>query len=58
MPPIDTSIWKQQGVAIVGNSAGDNMGLSVALSADARTIAIGSLYYNNYRIHQSLSYQR
>ena len=37
------SSWKQIGQDIDGESAGDNSGQSVSLSADGRTIAIGSM---------------
>ncbi|KAL3809760.1 hypothetical protein ACHAXA_010715 [Cyclostephanos tholiformis] len=36
------SIWKQQGVAIVGDAADDLLGNSVAVSADASTIVVGA----------------
>ena len=36
------SSWKQIGLDIDGQSAGDNSGWSVSLSADGRTVAIGS----------------
>ncbi|KAL3811595.1 hypothetical protein ACHAXA_002723 [Cyclostephanos tholiformis] len=36
------AIWKQQGVSIVGYAPGDNLGTSVAFSADASTIVIGA----------------
>ena len=35
-------VWKRQGPAIVGDAADDYFGSSVAVSADARTIAIGA----------------
>jgi hypothetical protein len=41
-PPAATSSWKQQGPAIVGDAADDNLGLSVALSAYARTLVVGA----------------
>ena len=40
IPTKTTPIWKQQGQAIFGDSTDNKLGSSVALSADARTIAI------------------
>jgi hypothetical protein len=37
-----TSSWKQQGPSIVGNAADDQLGRSVALSANARTLVVGA----------------
>lgn len=37
-----SSSWKQQGPSIVGNAAYDELGRSVALSADARTLVVGA----------------
>ena len=42
VPPVATSIWKQQGSAIVGDAAEDYLGTSVALSADAKTLVVGA----------------
>jgi hypothetical protein len=39
------SAWKQQGLAIVGDAAGDFMA-AVALSADARTLVVGASGWN------------
>jgi hypothetical protein len=41
-PPTVSSNWKQQGQAIVGNAADDELGRSVALSANARTLVVGA----------------
>ena len=41
-PPVATSIWEQQGSAIVGDAAEDLLGTSVALSADAKTLVVGA----------------
>ena len=41
-PTVATSIWEQQGSAIVGDAAEDYLGTSVALSADAKTLVIGA----------------
>ena len=41
-PTALSSSWKQQGLAIFGDSAYDNLGTSVALSADARTLVVGA----------------
>jgi hypothetical protein len=38
-------VWKRQGPAIVGDAADDELGTSVAVSADARTIVIGAPGY-------------
>jgi hypothetical protein len=47
-PPVATSSWKQQGLAIVGNAAYDELGRSVALSSDARTLVVGAPgHYDN-----------
>ena len=47
-PTVATSIWEQQGSAIVGDAAGDYWGTSVALSADAKTLVAGAPgYYEN-----------
>ncbi len=48
---IATSIWEQQGSAIVGDAANDYLGNSVALSADANTLVAGApgRYDNNDR---------
>ena len=35
--------WYQLGLDIDGESAGDNSGWSVSLSADGKTVAIGSM---------------
>ncbi len=43
-PTVTTSIWEQQGSAIVGDAAEDNLGYSVALSADAKTLVAGAPY--------------
>ncbi len=43
-PTVATSIWEQQGSAIVGDAAGDSLGNSVALSADAKTLVAGAPY--------------
>jgi len=45
---VTTSLWEQQGSAIVGDAAGDSLGTSVALSADAKTLVIGAPYSNDY----------
>jgi hypothetical protein len=42
IPTRAPSIWVQQGPAIVGDSADYELGAAVAVSADARTIAIGA----------------
>jgi hypothetical protein len=42
-PLVATSIWEQQGSAIVEDAAKDSLGASAALSADAKTLAIGAL---------------
>jgi hypothetical protein len=39
--PVTTSIWEQQGSAIVGDAAKDRLA-SVALSADAKTLVAGA----------------
>ena len=39
----DGSSWKQIGHDIDGESVGDNSGFSVSLSADGRSVAIGSI---------------
>jgi hypothetical protein len=41
-PPVATSIWEQQGSAIVGDAASDHLGTSVTLSADAKTLVVGA----------------
>jgi hypothetical protein len=41
-------IWKQQGLALVGDAEESGLGYSVALSKDTRTLAMGAPYYNNY----------
>ena len=41
-------IWKQQGLALVGDAEGSELGYLVALSKDTRTLAMGAPYYNNY----------
>jgi len=41
-PPTSTSSWKQQDPATVGDSADDELGRSVALSANARTLVVGA----------------
>jgi hypothetical protein len=41
-PTVATSIWEQQGSAIVGDAAEDYLGTSVALSADANTLVAGA----------------
>jgi len=41
-PPDVSSSWKQQGPAIVGYAADDELGWSLALSADARTLVVGA----------------
>jgi len=41
-PPVATSMWEQQGSAIVGDAAKDYLGTSVALSADAKTLVVGA----------------
>jgi hypothetical protein len=41
-PPDVSSSWKQQGPAIVGDASDDELGQSVALSADARTLVVGA----------------
>ena len=41
-PPVATSIWKQQGSAIVGDAEYDFLGTSVSLSADAKTLVVGA----------------
>ena len=41
-PPVATSLWEQQGSAIVGDAAEDYLGTSVALSADAKTLVVGA----------------
>ena len=41
-----TSSWNQLGVDISGNQIGENSGVSVSLSADGNTVAIGSFSYN------------
>ena len=47
-PPVATSMWEQQGSAIVGDAAKDYLGTSVALSADAKTLVVGAPgYYDN-----------
>jgi hypothetical protein len=50
-PTVATSIWEQQGSAIMGDAAGDFLGFSVALSADANTLVVGApgLYGNTDR---------
>ena len=37
-----TLFWEQQGLAIVGNSAGDETGTSTAISADGNTLVVGA----------------
>jgi hypothetical protein len=46
-PTAATSIWEQQGSTIVGDAAEDNLGYSLALSADANTLVAGAPYSNN-----------
>jgi hypothetical protein len=41
-------IWKQQGLALVGDAEGSGLGYLVALSKDTCLLAIGAPYYNNY----------
>lgn len=36
--------WEQRGINITGQAAGDNCGMSVALSSDGNTLVIGSPY--------------
>ena len=48
-PPTVPSIWKQQGQVIAGDDAGDIMGWSVALSADAKTLVVGAPGLKNAR---------
>eukprot|EP00981_Chlorochromonas_danica_P006750 scaffold1486_cov169-Ochromonas_danica.AAC.5 len=43
-----SSGWKQWGVDIVGTQHGEQSGISVSLSKDGSTVAIGSLYYGGY----------
>jgi hypothetical protein len=43
--------WKQRGATIVGDGAYDELGRSVALSADANIIAIGAPYNNASKGH-------
>lgn len=45
-------IWSQVGIAIEGDSAGDQSGGSIALSADGSIIAIGAPYHNEGTINQ------
>jgi len=42
------SRWKQIGADIKGNITGDNFGVSVALSADGTTLAVGAYAYTSY----------
>jgi len=42
VPPVAMSIWKQQGLAIVGDAEYDYLGTSVALSVDAKTLIVGA----------------
>jgi hypothetical protein len=46
-PTVSPLIWKQQGLALVGDAEGSVLGYSVALSNDARTVVMGALDYNN-----------
>ena len=46
-PPVATSIWEQQGSAIVGDAEYDYLGTSLALSADAKTLVAGAPNSNN-----------
>eukprot|EP00579_Thalassiosira_antarctica_P015616 CAMPEP_0201947324 /NCGR_PEP_ID=MMETSP0903-20130614/54883_1 /ASSEMBLY_ACC=CAM_ASM_000552 /TAXON_ID=420261 /ORGANISM="Thalassiosira antarctica, Strain CCMP982" /LENGTH=688 /DNA_ID=CAMNT_0048490463 /DNA_START=96 /DNA_END=2163 /DNA_ORIENTATION=- len=41
------SSWKQLGQGIAGEAANDNSGISVSLSADGKTVAIGSPWNGN-----------
>jgi hypothetical protein len=41
-------IWEQQGQAIVGDADNDLFGSSVAMSADAKTLAVGAIGSNSY----------
>jgi len=38
-------VWRQQGHAIIGDGALDNLGYSVAMSTNATTMVIGELRY-------------
>ena len=51
-PPVTTSIWEQQGSAIVGDAASDHLGTSVALSADAKTLVIGAPGYYDFIVRE------
>jgi hypothetical protein len=42
-------IWEQQGKSIVGDAEDDQFGWSVAMSADAKTLAVGARGSNNWR---------
>jgi len=46
-PPVATSLWEKQGSAIVGDAEYDELGTSVALSADAKTLVAGAPYSND-----------
>jgi hypothetical protein len=41
-------VWKQQGLALVGDAEGSGLGYLAALSKDTRTLVMGAQYYNNY----------
>jgi hypothetical protein len=42
------STWIQQGIDIDGETGGDNSGVSISLSADGNTLAIGAPYNDGY----------
>lgn len=41
------SAWIQRGATLLADSAGDNYGYSVSISADGKTVAIGAPFYEN-----------
>ncbi len=45
-PPVVPWIWRQWGPVIVGDTADDYFGTSVALSADAKTLVVGAPGYS------------
>ena len=45
---LGTSRWKQIGLTITGDANGDKFSFSVSLSNDAKTLAIGAPYANDF----------
>jgi len=45
---LGASSWKQVGLTITGEANGDRFGNSVSLSDDAKTLAVGALFANDF----------